>query len=57
MRALADWLEEQRPKANNDFALGAAKFQQMLRDTEMVDTPLAELEAIGRADLDPTRSC
>ena len=23
----------------------------MLRDTEMVDMPLAELEAIGRADL------
>ncbi|HEX9946532.1 MAG TPA: DUF885 domain-containing protein, partial [Allosphingosinicella sp.] len=34
-----------------DFALGADKFAQMLRDTEMVDIPLAELEAIGRADL------
>ena len=52
MRSLANWLEEQRPKANNDFALGAAKFQQMLYDTEMVDTPIAELEKIGRADLD-----
>jgi uncharacterized protein (DUF885 family) len=52
MRSLANWLEEQRPKANNDFALGAAKFQQMLYDTEMVDTPIAELERIGRADLD-----
>jgi len=52
MRSLATWLEEQRPKANNDFALGAAKFQQMLHDTEMVDTPIAELEKIGRADLD-----
>jgi uncharacterized protein (DUF885 family) len=52
MRSLANWLEEQRPKANNDFALGAAKFQQMLADTEMVDTPIAELERIGRADLD-----
>ena len=27
------------------------RFAQMLRDTEMVDLPLAELEAIGRADL------
>ena len=52
MKSLADWLEQQRPKANNDFALGAAKFQQMLYDTEMVDTPIAQLEAIGRADLD-----
>ena len=34
-----------------DFALGAERFAQMLRDTEMVDVPLAELEAIGRADL------
>ncbi|MEO7365629.1 MAG: DUF885 domain-containing protein [Sphingomicrobium sp.] len=52
MRSLADWLEQQRPTANNDFALGAAKFQQMLYDTEMVDTPIAQLEQIGRADLE-----
>ena len=51
MKALADWLEAQRPQATQDFALGAAKFQQMLGDTEMVDTPIAELEAIGQADL------
>ena len=51
MRALADWLESQRPSATQDFALGADKFAQMVRDTEMVDLPLAELEAIGRADL------
>ncbi|MEO6582237.1 MAG: DUF885 domain-containing protein [Sphingomicrobium sp.] len=52
MRSLADWLEQQRPTANNDFALGAARFQQMLNDTEMVNTPIAELERIGRADLE-----
>jgi uncharacterized protein (DUF885 family) len=51
MRELADWLESQRPGATQDFALGADKFAQMLRDTEMVDIPLTELEAIGRADL------
>ena len=51
MAALADWLEAQRPRATQDFALGAARFQQMLHDTELVDTPIAELEAIGRADL------
>lgn len=52
MGGLAGWLETQRPTATSDgYVLGAAKFAQMLRDTEMVDTPLAELEAIGRADL------
>src|SRR5687768_6953212 len=51
MQGLADWLEAQRPNATQDFALGADRFAQMLRDTEMVDIPLAELEAIGRADL------
>lgn len=51
MKGLADWLESQRPNATQDFALGADKFAQMLRDTEMVDIPLPELEAIGRADL------
>ena len=51
MQGLADWLEAQRPNATQDFALGAGRFARMLRDTEMVDTPLAELEAIGRADL------
>jgi uncharacterized protein (DUF885 family) len=51
MKGLADWLESERPNATQDFALGADRFAQMLRDTEMVDLPLAELEAIGRANL------
>ncbi len=51
MQGLADWLETERPAATQDFALGADRFAQMLRDTEMVDIPLAELESIGRADL------
>jgi len=51
MKGLADWLESQRPNATQDFALGPEKFAKMLRDTEMVDLPLSELEAIGRADL------
>jgi hypothetical protein len=52
MTGLSNWLETQRLNATQDFALGAERFAQMLRDTEMVDTPLAELEAIGRADLE-----
>ena len=51
MKGLADWVESQRPNATQNFALGADKFAQMLRDTEMVDLPLDQLEAIGRADL------
>lgn len=51
MKSLADWLETQRAQAGTNFALGAKRFQQMLYDTEMVDTPLDQLEAIGRADL------
>ena len=51
MSELAAWVEAQRPNATQDFALGAERFSQMLRDTEMVNTPLSELEAIGRADL------
>jgi uncharacterized protein (DUF885 family) len=51
MTGLSNWLETQRPTATNDFALGAERFAQMLRDTEMVDLPLEEVERIGREDL------
>ena len=51
MKRVVDWVEAQRPSAGTNFALGADRFRQMLRDTEMVDLPLEELEAIGRADL------
>ncbi|MCA1654780.1 MAG: DUF885 domain-containing protein, partial [Sphingomonadales bacterium] len=51
MKGLASWAEAQRPRARANFALGSQRFQQMLYDTEMVDTPLAQLETIGRADL------
>ena len=52
MRELADWLEKQRPTATDDFALGAARFQEMLRVTERVEIPLEELELVGRKDLE-----
>jgi hypothetical protein len=55
MRGLADWLESQRRTATTNFQLGAARFAQMIRDTEMVDVPLPRLEAIGRADLERNR--
>ena len=51
MKTTVGWVEAQRSGARADFALGRAKFQKMLFDTEMVATPIDELEAIGRADL------
>ena len=51
MESLTRWLESQRATATDDFALGAAKFSEMLRTTERVDMPIKQLETIGRADL------
>ncbi len=51
MRDTATWAERQRASATQDFALGEERFRRMLLATEGVDTPLDELEAIGRADL------
>ncbi|MBI2187208.1 MAG: DUF885 domain-containing protein [Acidobacteria bacterium] len=51
MRELAGWLESQRATATGSFALGADRFARMLQMTEGVTTPLADLEAAGRADM------
>lgn len=51
MAGLAAWLESNRGTATDDYALGADLFREMLWDTERVDISLAELEAIGRADM------
>jgi hypothetical protein len=52
MSELATWLESHRATATASFALGPEKFAKMLYDTERVTTPIAELEAAGRADLE-----
>lgn len=52
MQETVKWVEDQRASARPNFALGKAKFQRMLADTEMVTTPVEELERIGRADLE-----
>jgi hypothetical protein len=49
MTDLSGWLKGQ--EGAGTFALGADKFSQMLRDTEAVSVPLAELEKVGEADL------
>jgi uncharacterized protein (DUF885 family) len=51
MQATVAWVDAQRASATPNFALGKAKFQRMLADTEMVTTPVEQLEQIGRADL------
>jgi hypothetical protein len=51
MQDLEDWLKSGLPQATENFALGPAKFADMLRMTERVTTPLAELEKVGHADL------
>ncbi len=51
MQGITDWLKSNLPKATEDFAMGPDLYRQMLWDTERVDTPLDELEAIGRADM------
>jgi hypothetical protein len=51
MRALASALTAERKSANDDFALGADKFTQMLAATERVPTPLAQIADAGKADL------
>lgn len=51
MQGMADWLKTQQPTADDSFPIGAKAFADMLWRTERVDTPLAELERIGKADL------
>ncbi len=51
MRMLAAALQADRAGANDDYALGAEKFAQMLFATERVTTPLAQIERAGNADL------
>ena len=51
MQETVTWVEGQRAASKPTFMLGKDKFQRMLADTEMVTTPVEELERIGRADL------
>lgn len=48
----AAWLKAQEATAIDAQPLGPERYAQMLRMTEGVDVPLAQLEAAGRADLD-----
>ncbi|MET1753954.1 DUF885 domain-containing protein [Novosphingobium sp. RD2P27] len=51
MAELAAWLQTQQTSASQAYALGPDLFARMLKETELVDISIDELEAIGRADL------
>jgi hypothetical protein len=52
MNALKDSMIADRKTANDKYALGADLFAQMLKQTEQVDMPVAQIEALGRSDLE-----
>jgi hypothetical protein len=52
MEELKKWLESQRKGATDSFALGETLYAAMLKQTERVDVPVAQIEAAGRADLE-----
>jgi len=52
MDELKSWLVSQRKNATDAFAFGEPLFLGMLKETEQVNIPIADLTAIGRADLE-----
>jgi hypothetical protein len=52
MSALRDTLISERKNANDKYAFGPELFAQMVKQTEQVDFPVEQIEAMGRADLD-----
>ncbi len=53
MRVFAEWLRAERlPKSTGDFAIGADAFAQLLHGSELIDTPLDRILAIGQRELE-----
>ena len=52
MKDLDAWLKTQEAGATDNFAIGPEKFSEMLKATERVDVPLAQLKEIAQSDLD-----
>jgi hypothetical protein len=52
MDDLKTWLQGERRRATQDFALGEPLFLEMLKATERVELPVAQLLEIGNADLE-----
>jgi uncharacterized protein (DUF885 family) len=48
----ATWLEKEKlPKASPDFAIGAARFQRWLNETELMDAPPEKILELGLAQI------
>lgn len=57
LESLAAWLQDEvLPQANDQFAIGADAYRQMLRVGEGVELPLDQLLAIAEADLAHNKS-
>jgi uncharacterized protein (DUF885 family) len=52
MDELKAWLVAERKRGTDSFALGEPLYAAMLKQTERVDMPVADLEALGRQDLE-----
>ena len=52
MNNLKNYLIGLRKTATDKFPLGKDQFAEMLKDTERVEIPIADIEAAGRADLE-----
>ena len=52
MHGLKSWLQGERKRATGQFALGEPLFLEMLKTTERVEVPVAQLLALARADLE-----
>jgi uncharacterized protein (DUF885 family) len=52
MTNLKNYLIGLRKTATDKFPLGKDLFAEMLKDTELVDVPVEQIEALGRADLE-----
>jgi Bacterial protein of unknown function (DUF885) len=51
-RGFVDWLQSDLlPRSHGGYALGEARYLELLRDEEMVELPLADLLAKGEANL------
>ena len=52
MKDLDAWLKAQEASATDKFAIGPEKFSALLKATERVDMPLAQVKEIGERDLE-----
>lgn len=52
LRGFVQWLRQERlPRADNSFALGEERYDQMLRESELVDLAPQEILALGLREL------